>query len=122
MWNYFFSHTSIWNPLESELKDRIETQFLISVFSCCQVTLEKQPVIGCLKVYSKHRTGFEHSFTKALTQEDFLHLCSLARTRDTSVKRLPPYFSALGGYFWTKGCLGAVLFYFFFSDSNSTLK
>lgn len=71
-------------------------QVLISVFSC-QVNLEKQPVIECLKEHNQNRTGFEHSSTKALTQEDVLPLCSLARIRDTSVKWVPPCFSALGG-------------------------
>lgn len=37
----FFCHTGVWNPLESDLKGRIESQILISAFRCCQGDLEK---------------------------------------------------------------------------------
>lgn len=39
--------------------------------TCVSILEEKQPCIGCLKRYNKNRGGFERSFTKALTREDF---------------------------------------------------
>lgn len=54
-----------------------------------------QSVTGCF--FKKNTVKYELSFTKAPTQEDFPHLCGLARTWDTSVERAPPYSNTLGG-------------------------
>lgn len=70
----------------------------------CERPGKKQPCIGCLKRYNKNRSGLEHGSTKALTREDFLPLCTLAKT-GTHLGSASRHNSALlEEYLWSKGC------------------